>query len=106
MLVGSYYRTEKGWAGVDARTGEVRHRLKDLAMGSVLSADGRLYCLSQEGEMALVQLDAQGFALKGRFRLTPPKVTDAWTHPVILDGRLYLRYQENLYCYEIRAGQP
>lgn len=101
MLVGPWYRAEKGWASVDAATGEVRHHLKDLAMGSVLKADGRLYCLSQEGEMALVQLSTEGFTIKSRFRLTPKKVNDAWAHPVILDKKLYLRYHETLYCYDI-----
>jgi len=29
---------------------------------------------------------------------------DAWAHPVICDGRLYLRYDDTLSCYDIRAN--
>lgn len=103
-LYGSWYRRDKGWYALDARTGEVRHRLSDLAMGSVLYADGRLYCLSQEGEMALLEPTAGALEYRGRFRLTPERVNDAWAHPVIHRGRLYLRYHETLHCYDVRAG--
>lgn len=102
-LYGSWYRNRRGWACVDARTGRLVCDFKDLASGSVLYADGRLYCLGQEGEMALLKPTADGLEFAGRFRLVPRRVNDAWTHPVIHDGRLYLRYHETLYCYDIRA---
>jgi len=102
-LYGSWYRTHKGWACVDARSGAVLYHFKDLAMGSVLGAQGQLYCLSQEGEMALITPTEAGLQFAGRFRLVPRRVNDAWTHPVIHDGRLYLRYHDTLYCYDIRA---
>lgn len=103
-LFGSRYRARKEWAGLDARTGAVRHTLKDFAKGSVLHADGRLYCLSEEGEVALLKPVPDGFDVAGRFRLVPDRKSDAWTHPVIVDGRLYLRYQETLYCYDVRTA--
>ncbi len=100
-LYGSWYRRDKGWYGLDARTGEVRHHLPDLAMGSMLYAEGRLYCLSQEGEMALLEPTASGLEYRGRFRLVSERVNDAWAHPVIHRGRLYLRYHETLHCYDV-----
>jgi outer membrane protein assembly factor BamB len=103
LLFGSFYQRSKGWAALDPATGEVRYQLPDLAQGSVLYADRRLYCLSQEGVMALLEPTPQAFVDRGRFRLVPDKVNDAWTHPVILDGRLYLRYHESLFCYDVRA---
>lgn len=102
-LYGSWYRRNKGWACVDPRTGKVRYQTKDLAMGSVLYADNRLYCLGQDGEIALIQPTASGFAFRGRFRLTSEHTSEAWAHPVILDGHLYLRYHENLFCYDIKS---
>lgn len=105
-LYGSWYRHDKGWYALDVRSGEVRHRLGNLAMGSVLSADGRLYCLSQEGEMALLEPTAEGLRERGRFRLVSERVNDAWAHPVIHRGRLYLRYHETLSCFDLRpAGE-
>jgi len=102
-LYGSWYRRAKGWACLDARTGKLRYQLKDLAKGSVLFADRRLYCLSEEGDMALLKPTPQGFEYAGRFRLVPERQSDVWTHPVIWEGRLYLRYHETLFCYDIRA---
>lgn len=100
-LYGSWYRRGKGWFCADARTGEIRYQTGELAMGSVLYADGRLYCLSQEGEMALLEPSPRGFVFRGRFRLVPERVSDAWAHPVIHQRRLYLRYHETLYCFDL-----
>ena len=76
----------------------------DLPMGSAIHADGRLYCLSEQGEAALLKPTKTGFEFEGRFRLanSPEKRPDVWPHPVILDGRLYLRYHETLYCYDVK----
>ena len=101
-LYGSWYRKDKGWASVDVATGRAQRQLADLAMGSILYADGRLYCLSQEGEMALIKPAPAGWEYAGRFRLVAGRDKDAWTHPVISDQKLYLRYHETLFCYDIR----
>lgn len=102
-LYGSCYRVCKGWSCLDARTGEERAHTTEIAMGSVLYGDQRLYCLSQEGEMTLIKPRPTGFEFTGRFRLVSERVRDAWAHPVILDGRLYLRFHETLFCYDIKA---
>jgi len=103
MIYGSWYRQPRLWGCIDAKTGEVKYQLKDLAMGDVLYADGRLYCLSQQGEMALIKPTPTAFEYTGRFRLIEERASDVWTYPVILDGRLYLRHHDNFFCYEIRA---
>jgi outer membrane protein assembly factor BamB len=103
-LYGSWYRRGKGWVCLNARTGAIRYELNDLPMGSVLYADGHLHCLSQEGEVALVKPTADHFEVDGRFRLVPERKDDVWTHPVILDRKLYLRYHDTLFCYDIQAN--
>ena len=105
FLYGSGHWNIKGWACVDVRTGKVAYQTSDLAIGSAIRADGRLYCLSERGIMALLKPAPKGFETLGRFRLAKPtgKVPDVWTHPVICDGRLYLRYHQTLFCYDIRA---
>ncbi len=105
-LFGSWYRNRRGWAAVDARTGEVRYETPEIAMGSALYADGRLYCLSQEGEMALIRPTADHFEFTGRFQVVSDHDKDVWAHPVILDGRLYLLYHGRLFCYAIQARSP
>jgi len=102
-LYGAMYRERKTWLCVDAQTGKVRYRLEDLAKGPLLYADKRLYCLSEEGEAALLNPTANGFEVLGRLRLVPERKSDAWTHPVIANGRLYLRYHETLFGYDVRA---
>ena len=102
LLYGSGYMGYKGWAAIDAATGELRHSSRDLASGAVIFADGRLYCLTERGEMALVK-PATDFEVAGRFDLPGDRKQDAWSQPVICDGRLYLRYHETLYCYDVRA---
>jgi outer membrane protein assembly factor BamB len=102
-LFGSWYRNSKGWACVDARTGQVRYQTDVLAKGAILYADARLYCLSEEGDMALLKPTPNAFEFAGRFRLVPERKSDVWTHPVILDRKLYLRYHETLFCYDIAA---
>jgi len=105
LFYGSWYRGFNGWGCVDGQTGKTRYRTPELAMGSVTYADGRLYCLSQRGVVALLKPTPTGFEFTGRFRLTDGRRRDAWAHPVICDGRLYLRYHDNLYCYDIRQPQ-
>jgi outer membrane protein assembly factor BamB len=83
----------------------VRHRLadlKDLTTGAAIYADGRLYCLDERGTVALLKPEADRIEIVGRFRLTEKPVKDAWAHPVLLDGRLYLRYHDTLWCYSVK----
>ena len=94
-----------GWACVDGRTGKQTYVSKTLASGSVIFADGSLYCLGEDGEMALVKAHPDGFDVVSRFRLVQAKEKDCWAHPVLLDGRLYLRYHDTLYCYDVK-GSP
>jgi outer membrane protein assembly factor BamB len=107
----------RGWTCQDARTGEVvwaeRGRLGE---GSITYADGRLYCFGEgDGTAVLVEAGPGGWKESGR--LTIPKKSPSrargaplercriWTPPVVADGKLFLRDQELLYCYEVK-GKP
>lgn len=104
-LYGARYRQARRWVALDARTGAVRFELNGLAKGASLWADERLYCVAEDGEIALLNPTPHGFEFAGRFRLLPERVSDAWAHPVLADGRLYLRYHETLFCFEVRARE-
>ena len=97
------YSKFRNWIGVDWKSGQTRCELKTLASGAAICADGRFYCLAQNGTAALVKPASEGFELAGQFRLVPGRLSDAWAHPVLLDGRLYLRYHDTLWCYDVRA---
>lgn len=102
-LYGSGYLGFKGWGSLDVATGTPRATTRELAHGSVIFADGRLYCLSERGEMALVKPEPDRFEFVGRFPLIQERRNDVWAQPVICGGRLYLRYHDTLYCYDLRA---
>jgi outer membrane protein assembly factor BamB len=102
-IYGSGHTGFRGWAAVDAATGKVRYATRELAAGASIWADGRLYALGQDGEMALLKPGETGFEVAGRFRLVPDRKDDCWAHPVICGGRLYLRYHDTLWCYDVRG---
>ena len=68
---------------------------------AVLYADGHLYFRYQDGLVALMEARPDEYRLKGTFR-PPVKKGPGWPHPVIHDGRLYLRDNDVLMCYDVR----
>ncbi len=99
LLYGGGYSKFKGWIAVDWKSGEIRHALKELPAGGAVWGDGRLHVLAEDGRAALLTPDLK---LAGQFRFTPKKVNDAWAHPVLLHGRLYLRHHALLECRDVR----
>ena len=83
-------------------TGEVAWRDRSVGKGSVAYADGHLYTLGENGTMALVEATPAGYKEKSRFTIARGEFP-TWTPPVIANGRLYLREQDNLYCYDVKA---
>jgi hypothetical protein len=52
--------------------------------------------------VVLIRATPEGYQEKGT--LTIPEVRNpSWSHPVIAGGRLYLREQDNLYAYDVKA---
>lgn len=99
----------KGWMCQDYRTGKTLwNENRKLGAGSLTAAAGDLYCLGEDdGVAVLVEANAKRWSEKGRFEI-PQKSTrrksqgKVWTHPVIANGKLYLRDQELLFCYDVR----
>jgi len=102
---GAGYRKLRGWRGLDWKTGETKFDTTDPNSGSCIWADGRLYILSESGQMSLIKPTPTGLETCGRFNLVPPtpRKGDVWAHPVLLDGRLYLRYHDTMWCYDVRG---
>ena len=69
-----------------------------------------LYCLNEKsGEVALVEASTKGWSQKGQFTLAPLSAQrnpqgGIWPHPVVINGRLYLRDQEFLYCFDVKGS--
>lgn len=82
-------------------TGEIAWRDRSVGKGSLVYADGHLYCLSENGVVGLVEAAPEGYREKGRFRI-PQDSLPTWAHPVVAGGRLYLRDQDVIYAYDVR----
>ena len=82
-------------------TGEVIWKDRSVGKGSLVFADGNLYCLSENGVVGLVEATPEGYREKGRFTI-PQDSLPTWTHPVVAGGRLYLRDQDTIYAYNVR----
>jgi outer membrane protein assembly factor BamB len=67
---------------------------------AVSFADGNLYFRFQDGVMALVGATPDKYEEKGTFAI-PGVEQPSWSHPVIAGGKLYLREQDALYCYDV-----
>ena len=89
---------------IEWKTGKVVWR-KDRGPGkesaAMIAADGRLYFRYQDGTMALIAANPDGYREYGVFKL-PHNDGPSWPHPAIDAGRLYLRSQDALMCYDIQ----
>ncbi len=83
----------------DARQGEERRAPK----GSIAMADGRLYFRAENGTVLLIEPSAKEYLERGRFEQPERTNLPAWAHPVIANGKLYLRDQDTLFCYDVKA---
>ena len=82
-------------------TGEVAWKDRSVGKGSLVYADGNLYCFSENGVVGLVEATPTGYKEKGRFRIQQDSLP-TWAHPVVAGGRLYLRDQDTIYAYDVR----
>jgi outer membrane protein assembly factor BamB len=112
LFDGSLYGANGGNSGgflvaLDFETGETqwnqRRDGRHAPKGSVAFADGRLYYRTEEGPMLLIEPDPERYVERGRFEQPDRSDKPAWAHPVIANGRLYLRDQDVLLAYDVRA---
>jgi outer membrane protein assembly factor BamB len=88
---------------VELKTGRIVWTDRSVGKGAVTLADDLLICRSERGPVALVEATPEGYRERGRF-VQPDRTADfAHTHPVVAGGRLYLRDQNSLYCYDLRG---
>ena len=84
-------------------TGKLMWRDRSVGKGSVTFADGHLYIQGETNMVGLAEATPSGYREKGRFEI-PDKAMPSWAHPVISDGRLYVRNQDTLLVYDIKAA--
>ena len=89
------------WFCVDWETGETLYRSRDIDKGTVIWADGRLYCYTERGELALVEPGPDGFTIRGQTDITLGSAQH-WAHLVINEGILYVRRGNALMAFNIK----
>lgn len=100
------YSDGKGWTCQNLATGEAVWQDKEsLGKGSLTYADG-CFILRQEdkeGTVALIEATSAGYKEKGRFDQPDRTDKNSWTHPTVAGGKLYIRDQDLLLCYDLKA---
>ncbi|MCK4564686.1 MAG: PQQ-like beta-propeller repeat protein [Verrucomicrobia bacterium] len=90
-----------GWTCLDLKSGRKMWKERGVRKGSVCFADGMLYLFGERGGTAgLATCSPDGMEMRGSFDVQGSG--SSWAHPVVIGGRLYLRYDTNLYCYDVR----
>jgi outer membrane protein assembly factor BamB len=103
---------QKGWICQGLESGEVVWQAErgKLPPGSVTYADGRFYIFGErDGSVTLLEASPKACNILGRFAV--PKKSERrkpsgglWTPPVVAQGKLFLRDQDLIFCYDVRAG--
>lgn len=92
----------KGWFCVDFLTGEQKWRATGEE-AAITFADGMLYILGQRGTMTLVRATPDKYEVAGSFRVPEGGKGMCWAHPVVCGGRLYIRHDDRLFVYDVKA---
>jgi outer membrane protein assembly factor BamB len=97
-----YGNNGSGWACLDLKTGQKKWSERGVGKGSLCFADGMLYLFGEGGgRAALATCSPDGMQITGQ--VTVRGSGPSWAHPVVIGGRLYLRYDDNLYCFDVKA---
>jgi outer membrane protein assembly factor BamB len=104
LLDGHLYFTA-GQAGklycVEFATGKVKWSEQGVGNASLCYADGRLYLRGWQGEIALVEPNPERYVEKGRFKQPDKSKITGWPHPVVANGKLYVRDMDVLLCFDV-----
>jgi outer membrane protein assembly factor BamB len=89
---------EKNLTCIDAESGEMQWRKRGFGHGSLFYAEGMLIVLSDEGELALVEVDPERYIERGRGRVFEGR---SWTVPTLSSGRLFLRDENEIVALDV-----
>ncbi len=99
----------QGWTCQKLKSGENvwENKKSKVERGCLTCADGHLYCYAEDsGVLSLVEASPEALKFKSQFKIPretklPRKAGKIWTHPVVANGRLYLRDQDLIFCYDV-----
>ncbi len=106
---GSIYGLDAGiLACLDLKDGKRRWKEGRYGYGQMIYADGHLIVLGEHGELALVKATPDGFQELANNQALHDKT---WNNPALSNGRLLIRNDREMVCYDLRgkssgAGHP
>ncbi|HMP00875.1 MAG TPA: PQQ-like beta-propeller repeat protein [Gemmatales bacterium] len=103
-LYGGHGQNDGKLTCIEFKTGEIKWQERGIGQGScaILYADGMLYCRYQDGTLALVEANPERMVMVSKFKLPYDGGKPSWPHPVISKGKLYIREQDMLMCFNIK----
>jgi outer membrane protein assembly factor BamB len=109
ILVGNhvYFNADGNFTCMDITTGEVAWTVRSIVKFSLTYVDGLLILRSEmgDGPVVLVEPSPEGYKEKGRFDRPERTDFESWTYPIVVNGRLYLRDQHILFCYDLMPSR-
>jgi len=103
VLDGYLYGANGGQlACLEFATGKVQWQSGAAGKGAILYADGRIYYRNERGRIMLVEPNPHKYVEHGRFMQPDRSRNNAWAHPVVANGKLYIADQDVLLCYDVK----
>ncbi|MGH9854899.1 MAG: polyvinylalcohol dehydrogenase, partial [Blastocatellia bacterium] len=105
VLVNGYlygFHGSSGLACIEFATGKRMWANRSVGKGSIAYADGMLYLFSENNTVGLAEATPKEYVEKGRFSV-PDQGWPSWAYPAVAGGKLYIRNQETLTSYDVKA---
>jgi outer membrane protein assembly factor BamB len=104
VFASSHQKASGKWSCVELKTGKLAWEAPGVGKGgSVIYADGMLYCYSEDGKVGLMKASPVKCEVVSSFDVTQGEGSH-WAHLVVANGRLYLRHGNTLMCYDLKAN--
>ncbi len=109
VLVGDYVYGDTEDSGqpfcASLLTGEVKWKSRGSGKGSaaMFAAEGNLYIHYADGKVVLAKASPDEYKEISSFKAPGSGERPSWSYPVIVDGKLYIREQDTLLCYNVKA---
>ena len=88
----------------DPHTGDILNRSQVQGRHAFTCADGRLYTFFVDGKVTLTDVNSKDLSSLASFKLPDKQSSIGVTMPVIANGRLYLRDDDRMYCFDVSAN--
>ena len=77
------------------------HTEEGIDKGSMMVAEGMIYAHGENGTVGLIQPSPKRLNIVSTFKVTHGS-EEHWAHPVIANGRIYIRHGDALMAYDIK----